>query len=56
MSEPWTVRLLRHGRQSASFKRFAALRYALLVAAWVVVACRSLRHAAAHAGRPERRA
>ncbi|MEU7828795.1 TDT family transporter [Nonomuraea sp. NPDC049129] len=41
---------------SQIFVWVAVVLYALLVAAWVVVACRSLRHAAAHAGRPERRA
>ncbi|MGY0062404.1 TDT family transporter [Streptomyces sp. LZ34] len=34
----------------------AVVLYTLLVAAWAVVACRSLRHAAAHAGRREPRA
>ncbi|GAA3353317.1 hypothetical protein GCM10017744_006130 [Streptomyces antimycoticus] len=34
----------------------AVVLYALLVAAWAAVACRSLGHVAAHAGRPKSRA
>ncbi|MGW7751456.1 SLAC1 family transporter [Streptomyces violaceusniger] len=41
---------------SSLFTWPAVVFYALLVAAWAVVACRSLGHAAAHAGRPKSRA
>ncbi|MFT9473308.1 TDT family transporter [Streptomyces sp. Mo3] len=41
---------------SSLFTWPAVVLYALLVAAWAVVACRSLGHAAAHAGRPKSRA